>query len=137
VNILDENIPRPQRELLEGWRIPVRQIGFNVARPGMQDEEIIPFLIKQRKSTFFSRDDDFYSRRLCHAHYGIVHLAVHISEAAIFVGRLLRHQDFNTYSKRAGRVVRVSSGGISFWQINENRERRISWKPELSARTPR
>jgi hypothetical protein len=103
----------------------------------MQDEQIIPFLIKQRRCTFFSRDDDFYSRRLCHAHYGIVHLAVHISEAAIFVRRVLRHQDFNTSSKRVGRVLRVSSGGISFWQINENRERRVSWKPELTARTPR
>jgi hypothetical protein len=135
VNILDENIPRPQRELLEGWRIPVKQIGFNVGRRGMQDEEIIPFLVKQRRPTFFTRDDDFYGRRLCHARYGIVYLAVHISEAAIFVRRLLRHQEFNAYSKRVGRVVRVSSGGISFWQINENRERRVDWKPELSART--
>jgi hypothetical protein len=137
VNILDENIPRPQRELLEGWRIPVKQIGFNVGRRGIQDDEIIPFLIRQRRSTFFTRDDDFYSRRLCHVGYGIVYLAVHISEAAIFVRRLLRHQDFNTYSKRVGRVVRVSSGGISFWQINENRERRAEWNPELTTRTPR
>lgn len=136
MNILDENIPRPQRELLQGWRIPVRQIGFNVGRQGMQDEEIVPFLIKQRRSTFFSRDDDFYSRRLCHAHYGIVHLAVHISEAAIFVRRLLRHPDFDTHSKRAGRVLRVSSGGISIWQINENLERRVGWKGRLTDRKP-
>lgn len=99
----------------------------------MQDEEIIPFLIKQRRCTFFSRDDDFYDRHLCHARYGIVHLAVHISEAAVFVRRLLRHQDFNTYSKRVGRVVRVSSGGISFWQVNENRELRVGWKEDNAA----
>jgi hypothetical protein len=103
----------------------------------MQDEEIIPFLIKHRRSTFFSRDNDFYSRRLCHAHYCIVHLDVHISEAATFVRRLLRHQNFNTHSKRAGRVVRVSSGAISFWQINENSELRVDWNAELTARTPR
>ena len=137
MNILDENIPRPQRELLEGWRIPVKQVGFNVGRRGIQDEEIIPFLIKQRKSTFFTRDGDFYGRRLCHASYGIVYLSVHISEAAIFVRRLLRHHDFNTYSRRLGRVMRVSSVGISFWQLNENRERRVGWKPELTARRPR
>lgn len=137
MNILDENIPRPQRELLEGWRIPVKQIGFNVGRRGIQDEEIIPFLVKQRRSTFFTRDDDFYDRRLCHARYGIVYLSVHISEAAIFVRRLLRHQDFNTYSKRVGKIVRVSSGGISLWQLNENRERRVGWKAELMGRTAR
>ena len=135
MNILDENIPRPQRELIEGWRIQVRQIGFNVGRGGMHDEEIIPFLIKHRRSTFFSRDDDFYSRRLCHAHYCIVHLAVHISETAIFVRRLLRHRDFNTHSKRAGKVIRVSGGSISFWQLNEVREQRVGWNLTARAKT--
>jgi hypothetical protein len=130
VNILDENIPRPQRELLESWRIRVKQIGVNVGRRGMQDEEIIRFLKERRRSTFFSRDSDFHSRRLCHAHYGIVHLAIHISEVAIFVRRLLRHPDFNTYSKRMGKVIRVSSAGISFWQMGENLERRVTWSPE-------
>ena len=137
MNILDENVARDQRELLEAWRIPVKQIGFNVGRLGMQDEEIIPFLVRRRRSTFFTRDADFYDGRLCHSRYGMVHLAVHINEAAIFVRRLLRHQDFNTYAKRLGRVMRVSSGGIWFWQINLNRELRLDWKPKLTVRTPR
>ena len=50
MNILDENIARAQRELLEGWRIAVKQIGFNLGRCGMQDEEVIPLLVKQRRS---------------------------------------------------------------------------------------
>ena len=133
MNILDENIPRPQRELIEGWGIHVKQIGFNVGRGGMQDEEIIPFLVRQGRSTFFTRDDDFYNRRLCNAHYGIIHLAVNINETAIFVRRLLRHWNFNTHSKRAGKVIRVSSGGISFWQVNESQEQRVGWKPKLRA----
>ena len=29
MNILDENIPKPQRELLEGRRISVRQVGVH------------------------------------------------------------------------------------------------------------
>ena len=124
-------------DLSENSLIPVKQIGFNVGRRGMQDEEIVPLLIKHRRSTFFTRDDDFYRRHLCHAHYCIVHLAVHISEAAIFVRRLLRNQDFNTYSKRVGRVLRASRGGILFWQINDNREQSVGWKPELTARAPR
>jgi hypothetical protein len=41
VNILDENIPKNQRQLLESWRIHVRQIGFNIGQRGMQDEEIM------------------------------------------------------------------------------------------------
>jgi hypothetical protein len=59
VNILDENIPKNQRQLLETWRIHVRQIGFNIGQRGMQDEEIIPFLLQRRHSTFFTRDEVF------------------------------------------------------------------------------
>lgn len=44
--ILDENFPESQRQLLRGWRIHIRQIGYEVGRKGMQDEEeIIPFLL--------------------------------------------------------------------------------------------
>jgi hypothetical protein len=127
VNILDENITRNQRELLEGWRISLRQIGYNIGQRGMQDDAIIPFLIKRRRNTFFTRDADFYDRRLCHAHYGIVHLAVHINETANFVRRLLRHPEFRTQASRLGKVIRVSSAGISYWQVDEARELRIGW----------
>jgi EAL domain-containing protein (putative c-di-GMP-specific phosphodiesterase class I) len=44
MNILDENIPEDQRQLLRGWRIPARQIGHEVGRSGMQDGESIPLL---------------------------------------------------------------------------------------------
>ena len=42
--ILDENFPESQRQLLRGWRVLIRQMGYEVGRKGMQDEEIIPFL---------------------------------------------------------------------------------------------
>lgn len=38
--ILDENFPESQRQLLRGWRVPLRQIGYEVGRKGMQDDEI-------------------------------------------------------------------------------------------------
>ncbi len=127
MNILDENIPRTQRQLLEGWRIRVRQIGFNVGRRGMGDEEIIPFLLRQRRPTFFTRDEDFYDRRLCHANYSVVHLAVDKFEVAIFVRRLLRHPQFDTHLKRMGTVVRVSRAGLSFWGLHAGREKQVGW----------
>ena len=82
MTILDENIPKPQRERLEGWRIAVRQIGVSVGRKGMLDEEIISLLQSLRHPTFFTRDDDFYDRRLCHSRYCLVYLAVEKSEVA-------------------------------------------------------
>lgn len=66
MNILDENIPKPQRELLEGWRITVRQIGVNIGRKGTLDEEMIPLLQGLPRPIFFTRDSDFYERKLCH-----------------------------------------------------------------------
>jgi hypothetical protein len=43
VIILDENIIDTQRRRLQGWRIAIRQIGYEVGRKGMKDPEIIPF----------------------------------------------------------------------------------------------
>lgn len=127
MNILDENIPKNQRQLLESWRVHIRQIGFNIGRRGMQDEEIIPFLLQSRNATFFSRDEGFYDRHLCRARYGLVYLAVDKSEAAIFVRRVLRHPELNSQAKRMGKVVRASSVGISVWLLHAERETRFGW----------
>lgn len=63
MHILDENILKSQRELLEGRRIAVRQIGVNAGRKGMLDEEIIPLLQQLSRPTFFTRDDGFLRAR--------------------------------------------------------------------------
>lgn len=68
----------------------------------MKDEEIIPFLHRLDKPTLLSRDTDFYNRRLCHARYCLVYLALNKREVAIFVRRFLRHKAFNTQAKRIG-----------------------------------
>ncbi len=128
MNILDENIPKPQRELLEAWRIPVKQIGVSIGRKGMLDEEILPLLLRQRHPTFFTRDDDFFVRELCHAKYCLVYLTVAKTEVALFVRRLLRQPDFRTKAGRMGKVLRVSHVGISFWQRHQPKEQYIEWK---------
>ena len=69
MNILDENIPANQRQQLDSWRVHVYQLGFNISRRGIDDEEILPFLLQQRRSTFFTRDEDFHDRKLRHRRY--------------------------------------------------------------------
>jgi hypothetical protein len=66
MNVLDENIPDSQRQLLRSWRIRVHQIGYEIGRLGMKDEEIITLLHKLTPVTFFTRDLGFYHPRLCH-----------------------------------------------------------------------
>ncbi|MFN8461226.1 MAG: DUF433 domain-containing protein [Anaerolineales bacterium] len=69
MNILDENISKSQRQLLESWRVSIKQVGVNAGHSGMKDSEIIPFLQGLRRPTFFTRDDDFFKPTLCHARY--------------------------------------------------------------------
>ena len=116
MNILDENIIASQRQRLQSWRIPVRQIGVDIARKGLQDEEILPFLHQRRRPTFFTRDRGFYRREVCHRRYGIVSLEVVPEEVAIFVRRVLRHPRLNTQAKCMGtsnsrRATKLSNHG--------------------------
>jgi hypothetical protein len=50
MNILDENIIASQRQRLRSWRIRVRQIGVDIARKGLQDEEILRLLASPASS---------------------------------------------------------------------------------------
>ncbi len=127
MNVLDENIPDSQRQLLRSWRIRVRQIGHEIGRQGMKDEEIIPLLHELRRVTFLTRDLGFYNRYLCHVNYCLVCLAVGQYEVASFIRRFLQHPEFNTQAKRIGKVIRVSHIGIRLWKLDVEKEEKLAW----------
>ncbi len=127
MNILDENIIASQRQRLRNWRIPVQQIGVDIARKGLQDDEILPFLHQLRRPTFFTRDRGFYRREICHRRYGIVCLEMTPEGVAIFVRRVLRHPRLNTQAKRLGTVVRVSHRGLAVWRLHSQEQEVILW----------
>ena len=132
MNILDENIIDSQRQLLRRWRIAIRHIGYDVGQQGMKDQEILTFLHRLRRSTFFTRDEDFYARRLCHARYCLVYLAVAKNEVALFVRRLLHHRECETVAKRMGAVIRVSHVGLSVWHLHAEQEIHFDWAKEAN-----
>ena len=125
--ILDENILDGQRMLLEAWRLAPRQIGVNLGRKGLKDEEIIVLLRQQRNPTFFSRDAGFYYPNLRHRSYCLVVTSVEQNEVATFVRRFLRHPGFDTRVMRMGRVVRISHARITFWRPRAQTEIRTAW----------
>jgi len=127
VNILDENIPAPQRELLKSSRITVRQIGYDIARKGIQDDEIIPFLQQLRRPTFFTRDLGFFDRRLRHRGYCLVYTAVEKFEVAFFVRQVIRHPELDTQMKRMGTVIRASTKGLSVWRLHSQELIFLAW----------
>ncbi len=127
MNILDENIREDQRGLLQRWGIPIHQIGVDIGRKGMQDEEIIPFLHTLSDSSFFTRDLGFGDRKLCHPQYCLVCLAIGKDEVAVFVRRILRHTEADTKAKRMGAIIRVSHAGFSIWRRNTPKETYLHW----------
>ncbi len=127
MNILDENILSGQRHILENQRIRIRQIGHDISKKGIKDDAIIPFLLEQHRPTFFTRDIGFYNRKLCHARFCIVALAVSRYDSTLFIRRFLRYHEFNTHAKRMGAVVRVSSAGIQAWSLHVEKEIFLKW----------
>ena len=117
-----------QRLLLQGWRIPIRQIGYEVGRKGMADEEIIPFLLGLRNPTLFTFDLDFFLRNFCHPRYCLVCLDVAEYEGAKFVRRVLRHPLLDTQAKRSGLVVRATHTGLRLWRPHAMKEASIRWQ---------
>ena len=127
MSVLDENVPPSQRRLLHSWHVSVRHVGYGIGRKGLQDDEIIPFLLTLRRPTFFTLDAGFFKPRLCHERYGLVYMSVTQSEAAAFVRRLLRHPQFNTQAKRMGAVVRLSHASLSVWRLHAEEAAFVDW----------
>ena len=127
MNFLDENIDIEGRQQLEQWRIRVRHIGYDVGHKGMGDDEIISLLHQMRRTTLFSRDEDFFLKHPCHANYCLVFLDVARNEIALFIRRLLRHPEFDTQAKRMGKVVRVITKHIYVLHLHDQEQRRLDW----------
>ena len=127
MNIIDENIIKNQCQMLRNWRIPFKQIGENIGVEGIKDNEIISLLHNTQRPTFFTRDNDFFVRKLCHKKYCIVYLSVMKEESAIFIRRFLRHLQFNTINKRKGSVVRITHSGIAVWRVKSHELKYIFW----------
>lgn len=125
--IIDENIIDSQRQLLMSQGSSIRQIGYEIGHKGMSDREIIVLLHELGRSTFITRDDDFFNRALCHHALCLVYLPVLKEEVASFVRRFLKHPLFNTQRKRSGNVIQVSHSGISFWRSTTSPLQKIDW----------
>jgi len=126
--LLDENIAEDQFLLLRSWRIRCRQIGQDVGRQGMKDDqEIVPLLRKLSQPTLITRDLGFFDRTLCHDHYAIACLAIAQNEVARFVRRFLCHPHFNTRAKRLGAIIRVGPLDLRVWRLRSEKEQRFSW----------
>lgn len=127
MNLLDENIPLDQRDILRAWRIRCRVIGQDIARLSIADDNIIVLLHRLKQPTFFTRDKDFFQRELCHPAYGLVWLDAVPEEAALFIRRVLGHPRFVTIASRMGMAARAHHDGLQFWQRHRAALQRTGW----------
>ena len=129
MNILDENIFADQRALLQGWRIPVRHVGYDIGRIGMADEDIVPFLHQYPGATFFTSDRDFFQRDLCHPRYCLICLFISRSQTAAFIRRILRHPELRTQAQRLGKVIGVRPEKLHVWRLHAREKLELDWPP--------
>ena len=80
-----------------------------------------------KQITFFTRDLGFSRASWRHANYCLVVLTVPVLETAHHVSKLLRHPRFNTRAKRMGKVIKVSTKHLTFWEIGRQRQSIAGW----------
>src|SRR5262249_6004885 len=127
MHVLDENLDDGLQDELRRWRIRTHKIGKGVGRLSMGDEEIIPLLHGLKSVTFFTDDQDYYQRKLCHGSYCLVWLDVGKAAVEEIIRDFLRHPAFRTWAKRKGKVIWVRSSGMRFWQLHAETEQSVAW----------
>jgi hypothetical protein len=108
--------------------IRVKQVGRDFVIKGMDDVTLGAHLRSLRRTTFFTRDHDFFGSKWLHPNYCLVWLHMDKAEAASYIRRFPRHPHFNTKAKRMGTVVEVSPSGLKVWRLNHRRPEKIAWQ---------
>lgn len=126
--LIDENMDRKVLALLQSW-ITAGQIGHEVGRSGMQDEELIPrLLLEVKRATFITHDERIYRRERPHARYCLVIVPkLPAIEIAALVRRLLRLPGFRTIKERMGKVVHLTTHRIRWKGLGEVKEHIQRW----------
>lgn len=120
-------MPAEERDLLTSWKIRYRQVGRDVGRVGMTDQDILPLLRRLKPATLFTRDLGLYRREHRDPRFALVSLAVKESDTANSIRRFLAHPGFSTDAHRLGHVFLVSFEAIRVWAPRAAREKRVGW----------
>ncbi len=118
--LLDENITKDQKDLLERWRFRLKQIGVDVKTKGIKDEQIITLIQQLNAVLFLTRDSDFFKSEYCHSKYCIVYLDVEKFEEAYFIRKFLKHSMFNTSKKRMGKIIKINQTLMQYYILNSD-----------------
>jgi len=128
-------------EHLDYWKVTqviarwmsAAQIGFEIGRKSLPDDNIRAILRTIKRRTFITIDKGFYRREFCDKRYCIVFFNMSLvreDEIPHLLRKLLRFSEFQTSKKRMGKVIRVSrGGGIHFFDSRTGSEKYLPWTP--------
>jgi len=106
-------------------------------RPGeVIKDDRVPVLLRQlRQPTFVTIDRGFWDRKLRDARYCVICFSLRNDEQhklPELLRRLLRLPEFHTQAARMGKVARVGSPHVEYWQLGGELLHKLPW-PEASA----
>jgi hypothetical protein len=129
--ILDEqlSVPRVVEPILK-W---IRAEQVQQLRPGQRigDDRVPAILRTLKQATFVTIDHDFWDRQLCNPRYCILYFALRKEQQdqlPDLLRALLRQPEFSTRARRMGKLARISTVRIDYWQFPAQQLQRIEWK---------
>ncbi len=129
--LVDEHLSHDDvTEILQNW-ITAEQIGFELrSEKGLLDEQIISLLHRLKRRTFITIDGWFYKSGLRHPRYCLIYFNLPMrrqNEIPTLLRRLFQIPGFRTIAERMGKVIKVTSRGINYWQLRINDEQYMDW----------
>jgi len=128
LNVLDENVPRDQADLLRAWGVSFRSLSRDLGHQGIQDDDVLPLLLRLKRPTFLTRDADFFRRDFAHLKYSLVWFDMRVEQTAFYLRRFLKHSAFKQNTRRLGKVVRVLPQHIEYWTRNAEKLVSVHWE---------
>jgi hypothetical protein len=129
--VLDEHLSREEvLEPLRPWR-SVQKIEDLAPHETLKDDRILQILRRQKQPTLITLDGGFFLRRYCDPRYCLLYFVIPRQQQARLPGllrQMFRLPAFKTKAARMGKVVRISSERIEFWQIGEEKKQTLPWR---------
>lgn len=95
-------------------------------------DEAVPSLLLQRKRPIFvtMNDRDFWLRIEPHSAYCVVCFPIASQRQSVIpemLMRLFRHPQFRTSARRMGKIIRVTSSQIWYYEKDKRSPRKVRW----------
>jgi hypothetical protein len=128
--IFDEQINRETAiEPLRSWA-KIHRLKDVRPKEFIDDDRIPELLRTLNRPTFVTIDEGFWDRRLCDSHYCILYLAIRDnqqSQIPSLIRQVFHLSAFKNKAVRMGKVARISSASIEYWQLGNQSLHVLSW----------